>query len=222
MDRKKKPKPLQKSSAEKARARFMKHVLRNPEDPGACWVWTGAKNRLSRSAREADPKRETVYGHTSLRGRNMLAHRVSFILFRGDLLPGFVVMHTCDNGLCVNPRHLVPGNASANQIDSYTKGRHYTLEGSEFCRSGRHRLSEAGLRSVKSNGKQRKTCAGCAREAKRRSYYRRVNMAAGLQPELDRRQHESDEGSDRDGARVDHGRAREVPQRGLAESRGEA
>lgn len=37
---------------------------------------------------------------------------------------GKVVMHTCDNPICVNPKHLVVGTQIENIADMHSKGRH--------------------------------------------------------------------------------------------------
>lgn len=51
------------------------------------------------------------------------AHRVSFIVFKGALGVGDVVMHKCDNPSCVNPLHLVKGTQQKNIKDMFDKGR---------------------------------------------------------------------------------------------------
>lgn len=51
------------------------------------------------------------------------AHRVSFVIFNGDLEEGDVVMHTCDNPHCINPKHLLKGTFKQNNHDCNLKGR---------------------------------------------------------------------------------------------------
>lgn len=60
-------------------------------------------------------------------GKNQLAHRVSFKLFKGVILKGLCVCHSCDIRNCVNPDHLWLGTLSDNQQDSIKKGRFKTL-----------------------------------------------------------------------------------------------
>lgn len=56
-----------------------------------CWVWQGKK----------DKKRG--YGKTS---EGLLAHRVCFTAFAGQIPDGLVLDHLCRNTSCVNPEHL--------------------------------------------------------------------------------------------------------------------
>lgn len=41
----------------------------------------------------------------------------------GDLDEGIVIRHTCDNPLCCNPRHLIPGTQADNVRDMVERGR---------------------------------------------------------------------------------------------------
>jgi hypothetical protein len=57
-------------------------------------------------------------------GKNTGAHRVSWALANGRMpKKGFVIMHSCDNPICVNPKHLSEGTFSQNTKDAWTRGR---------------------------------------------------------------------------------------------------
>ena len=79
-----------------------------------CWKWTASRARGG-------------YGQffTSAKdGREWhRAHRFSYIAYRGDIPKGMVVMHSCDNPRCVNPKHLRLGTQADNIKDREQKGR---------------------------------------------------------------------------------------------------
>lgn len=52
------------------------------------------------------------------------AHCVSYRLHRGAIPAGKMLMHSCDNRLCINPWHLTPGTNKENLDDCVRKGRH--------------------------------------------------------------------------------------------------
>ena len=63
------------------------------------------------------------YGAVSYNGGTIGAHVKAFIDRYGEVKDGHVVMHECDNRLCINPDHLVSGTQSDNLKDAYIKGR---------------------------------------------------------------------------------------------------
>lgn len=91
--------------------------------PRECWMWQGAHvGQYGSFWYGAGPER---------------AHRVAWELANGRAIPdGLIVMHACDNPLCVNPKHLVLGTRQANNYDRDQKGRQRTKRGSA------HRLAK--------------------------------------------------------------------------------
>ena len=80
-----------------------------------CWFWTGAKDQRG-------------YGVLKVWPKMIKAHRISWTLFRGEIpkgsgYHGTMVIHSCDNPACVNPRHLRLGTALDNAIDREVRGR---------------------------------------------------------------------------------------------------
>jgi HNH endonuclease len=88
------------------------------EDPDRCDMWLG---RTNLSGRAAVGSKRIGYGMVNILGKNVLAHRMAYRLAGGDWHP--VVMHKCDNPLCVKPGHLQGGTATENMRDAWVKGR---------------------------------------------------------------------------------------------------
>jgi hypothetical protein len=63
------------------------------------------------------------YGHFSVDGKAVKAHRWIYELVRGPIGVGLVVRHKCDNPKCVNPLHLEVGTLSDNTQDAIKRGR---------------------------------------------------------------------------------------------------
>jgi len=51
------------------------------------------------------------------------AHRVAWTLKNGPIPDELLVLHKCDNPLCVNPDHLFVGTQGDNLVDMIHKGR---------------------------------------------------------------------------------------------------
>lgn len=77
-----------------------------------CWNWIG-KNTSSKMP----------YGRISFRGKTWQAHKLSYKAFVGEITPGMLVLHHCDNAACIRPQHLYLGTYLQNQADKRNRGR---------------------------------------------------------------------------------------------------
>ena len=78
----------------------------------ACWPFTGVTNNKNRPYFAVD-------------GKKHLAYRLVYDLVNGDgKLNGVIARHTCDNEICCNPQHIVPGSHQDNMTDMKERERH--------------------------------------------------------------------------------------------------
>ena len=93
--------------------RLLEHIVVN--NVTGCWEWVGCKRR--------------GYGHTIIGSRKdgtrktISAHRLSYLIFHGEIPAGMEVCHKCDNPSCINPDHLFAGTRQDNVDDRERKGR---------------------------------------------------------------------------------------------------
>lgn len=75
-----------------------------------CWEWMG---EITQSG----------YGVVSFPGARIPAHRAAYAIEHGFVPAHRVVMHQCDNRICVRPSHLRVGSQRDNVRDAVAKGR---------------------------------------------------------------------------------------------------
>ncbi len=86
--------------------------------PDACWPWRGGK----RSTKKNRPRKEE-YGSFDAGGRTVSAHRFALETKHGPQPSHVLALHSCDFGLCCNPKHLSPGGHGRNLKEAYDRGR---------------------------------------------------------------------------------------------------
>jgi len=94
------------------------HELGKVERIGECLVWDPLRRNI-----------ENGYGRVGPGER--LAHCIAFELAGGVLPNRQVVLHSCDNKGCIEPRHLRAGTQSENIREAFERGllfKTYTTE----------------------------------------------------------------------------------------------
>jgi hypothetical protein len=110
--------------------------------PNGCIEWTGSTNIYG-------------YGQKGFLGKNMMAHRVSFMCHHErEIEQGKMLCHSCNNSLCINPLHLREGTAKDNAEDRVLAGT--TKRGSQHFRSQIDEETAKLIIASKGNGKTRK------------------------------------------------------------------
>lgn len=80
------------------------HQKYQPVPWSGCWIWTSATKEHGYG----------VIGKGARKDGTIKAHRLSYLIHKGDIPDGKIVMHLCNNPLCVNPDHLEAGTRKQN------------------------------------------------------------------------------------------------------------
>ena len=120
----------------------------------ACWEWTAGTNEMG-------------YGLMRAAGDRLLAHRISYTYWRGQIPDGLSLDHLCRNRRCVNPAHLEATTHRTNIL----RGVGFTAQHArkDECIHG-HPLSGDNL-WIDSRGSR--VCRECNRGRSRRHAQRR-------------------------------------------------
>lgn len=121
--------------------RFNRFVIQEPMS--GCWLWTCATQSHK-------------YGVIRFEGKNIRAHRMSWVLNKGVIPKGQKVLHRCDVPECVNPKHLFLGTQQDNIKDCIDKGRRLTPEGQSHCNA---KLTEEQVIAIRNDSRQQKLIA---------------------------------------------------------------
>lgn len=121
-------KHLEIKLSEKDKARFLSKS--KVDEVTGCHVWQ-------------EHRTHNGYGRFWLKGKNVFAHRISYVLKHGSIDEGMSVLHNCpcgDNPACTNPDHLSLGTHDDNMRHMAERGRAAT-----GLRNGKYTKPESRL-----------------------------------------------------------------------------
>lgn len=102
--------------SESFQERYWSKVVRGDEQ--VCWEWQASFRKDGYGQIWSDP--DPVSKKKSL----LSSHRVAWEIYHDTPVPeGMVLLHSCDNPKCCNPRHLTASTQAANMRDMRRKGR---------------------------------------------------------------------------------------------------
>ncbi len=134
------------TDSQRRKERIQDYVDVNAET--GCWIWTGCLD---------------VHGYGSTRDpvlqKTMLAHRLSWLAYRGEIPGQLNVLHKCDVPACVNPDHLFIGTQADNIEDMTRKGRHWLSTQGLYPLAKLTREDVARIRKESAAGASRKDVA---------------------------------------------------------------
>ncbi|HXR85044.1 MAG TPA: HNH endonuclease [Hanamia sp.] len=89
-----------------------------------------------------------TYGYPQIQidKKHMTISKYVYEKYKGALPKGNVIRHTCDNPLCINPDHLIPGTPKENSLDMVLRNRSAKGE-----RHGNCKLSEEQVKMIRSS-----------------------------------------------------------------------
>lgn len=123
--------------------RFMSKVVKVES---GCWEWEAGINNV------------TSYAVFYFNGRQIMAHRFSYMVFNDRLIPKMEIDHLCRNRRCVNPCHLEQVTQKENLLRGEGIGAINSKK--ELCKRG-HPLSGDNIRI---NARGSRVCKACHQE----------------------------------------------------------
>ncbi len=134
---------------------FMDSVHINTET--GCWEWLGASTGRG------------GYGIKVVENKRILAHRLSYEMFREKIPAGLTMDHLCRTHKCVNPWHLEPVSQKINILRGHSPSALHAKQ--THCQGG-HPYTGGNLQMHASKYGRRRVCRECARASYKRWYYK--------------------------------------------------
>ncbi len=131
-----------------------------------CWMWVGSYD-------------QDGYGLFKMNGTMHRAHRLAWVINKGEILPGRFICHDCDTPSCVNPKHLFQATPAGNSDDRNKKKRQAFGEKNAGAKLKEWQVAEI-LRLYKTGMSQQKLAAmfgvgqTCISRITRRTHWKHI------------------------------------------------
>lgn len=114
-------------------AEYLQRMIEQHGDSGECLIWGRGKDSKG-------------YGRLRWYGQMRGAHVVALEITEPRTDPDAFVLHSCDNPLCFNPKHLRYGTNAENMADMVERGRAASQTGEA---NGYAKLDEMSVRAIR-------------------------------------------------------------------------
>jgi hypothetical protein len=127
--------PGPKECNERIREKLLKNSVRNSD----CLEWQGYI-----------PEKGVHYGmmYYPKTKKYHAVHRLSYVVFKGEIPDGFCVLHSCDNKKCIEPSHLRLGTKKENSKDMVDRKRHPYLIKNRGSAHHKAKLNEEKIKEI--------------------------------------------------------------------------
>ena len=126
-----------------------------PEPNTGCFIWIGCLFNGD-------------YGRMWVRDKQIMAHRISYFVHKGEIPEAFVIDHICNHTPCINPQHL----EAKTQKDNGYRSKHSptTINAQKtHCKNG-HEFTEENTNSTIYG----RRCITCVKKYKSEWYLKKI------------------------------------------------